>query len=65
MKDNILRHVGRCPLCGRFMKRGFCNWIEHTCDECTSPKAEHIRSEYKAFIYLADIYTQAKASQTN
>lgn len=31
--------MGRCPDCGRFMKRGLFNWMEHAYGSC--PKAEY------------------------
>ncbi len=45
-KDNnilFFPSMGRCPLCGRFMKRGLVNWMDHIYDKCISPKAEEIR----------------------
>jgi len=31
--------MGRCPDCGRFMKKGLFNWMEHAYGPC--PKAEY------------------------
>jgi hypothetical protein len=32
----------RCPDCGRFMKRGILNWMEHIYGDC--PHAEYYRA---------------------
>ena len=48
--DNVLffPSMGRCPFCGRFMKRGLMNWMNHTYDECISRESDKIRLFRKA-----------------
>jgi len=56
LNDIFFPAMARCPLCGRFMKRGLMNWMNHTYDKCISPGAEDIRLTRKIIMASAIIY---------
>lgn len=38
--------MGRCARCGRFVKRGICNWVEHEANCLVKPKLHVPASTY-------------------
>jgi len=45
--------MGRCFDCGRFMKRGLVNWMDHVYGDC--PKAEYNKGFRDGIIRYAEI----------
>jgi len=53
MNDMYIPKMGRCPDCGRFMKRGLVNWMDHVYGDC--PKAEYHKGFKNGMIRYAEL----------
>ena len=55
MDDTFWPAMARCPDCGRFIKRGLVNWMDHAYGDC--PKSEYNNGFRDGLIKMYEKYS--------